>query len=127
MYKLSCGPGVGRLDGRITRSSLGREQRTTALARNTPPRRTRACYGTFLLRVGPHPAFLRQDLFGGRSTVNGGSLLAIALPCHEHRIRGLGDTGHRTPQLIHGVASAQEFQIIRPRYAVHSLSPQQPE
>ena len=42
-----------------------------------------------------HPAFLR--LFTDRSTVNGGILLAIALPCHQHGIEGLCDTAYRVP------------------------------
>ena len=34
-------------------------------------------------------------------------LSAPALPCHQHRIWGLGHAAHRTPQLVHGVAPSQ--------------------
>ena len=34
-------------------------------------------------------------------------LSAPALPCHQHGIRGLRDTAHRTPQLVHGGTPAQ--------------------
>ena len=52
-----------------------------------------------------------------------GVLLAIALPCHQHRIRGLGDTAHRTPQLVYGVAPAQQSEIIRGHATLHLCAP----
>ncbi len=55
--------------------------------------------------------------------MNGGSLLAIALPCHQHRIRGLRDTAHRTPQLVHGVTPAQQSEIICGHATLHLCAP----